>query len=210
MSLELLEIDAPKSFIAGAKIDPSVCDGMIEFFNTCEYLDKEPGQSGGGVDKSVKDSTDMTVPVHLRDSRVEAYIEQLAHVTMAYIERYPGFGKMAWDLVAPFNIQKYEPGGGYFALHTEKMSAAPQATNRVMAWMTYLNDVEEGGHTYFPTQQAKIKPVKGLTLLWPADWTHLHQGIVAPNETKMIVTGWYDYVGTTDTRTLLQQETSAE
>jgi hypothetical protein len=90
------------------------------------------------------------------------------------------------------------------------MSAAPQATNRVMAWMTYLNDVEEGGHTYFPTQQAKIKPVKGLTLLWPADWTHLHQGIVAPNETKMIVTGWYDYVGTSDTRTLLQQETSAE
>jgi hypothetical protein len=90
------------------------------------------------------------------------------------------------------------------------MSAHPEATNRVMAWMTYLNTVEEGGETYFPTQQAKIKPAKGLTLLWPADWTHLHQGCVAPNETKMIVTGWYDYVGTTDTRSLLQQETSTE
>ena len=210
MSLELLEIDSPKSFIAGAKIDPSVCDGMIEFFNTCDYLDREPGQAGCGVDKSVKDSTDMTIPVHLRDSRVEAYIEQLAYVTMAYIERYPAFGKMSWDLVEAFNIQKYEPGGGYFALHTEKMSADPRATNRVMAWMTYLNDVEEGGHTYFPQQQAKIKPVKGLTILWPADWIHLHQGIVAPNETKMIVTGWYDYVGTSDTRKILQQETGAE
>ena len=47
MSLELLDIDAPKSFIAGAKIDPSVCDGMIDFFNKCEYLEKEPGQSAG-------------------------------------------------------------------------------------------------------------------------------------------------------------------
>ena len=68
MSLELLDIDAPKSFIAGAKIDPSVCDGMIDFFNTCEYLEKEPGQSGGGVDKSVKDSIDMTIPCLLYTS----------------------------------------------------------------------------------------------------------------------------------------------
>ena len=124
-----------------------------------------------------------------------------------YFEKYKILSNFKLDMGA-FNIQKYEKGGHFKGVHSERMGVFNM--DRVFAWMTYLNDVEEGGHTYFPTQQAKIKPVKGLTLLWPADWTHLHQGIVAPNETKMIVTGWYDYVGTTDTRTLLQQETSAE
>jgi hypothetical protein len=39
-----------------------------------------------------------------------------------------------------------------------------------------------------------VRPKKGLTLIWPADWTHFHKGIPAPNEEKMIVTGWYDLI----------------
>lgn len=210
MALELIEINHPKSFIAGAKIDPLVCDGVIEFFNECEYLSKEPGHTGSGVNPKVKDSIDMTVPVHLKDPRIEAYIEELAQATITYIARYPGFGKISWDLVSAFNIQQYPPGGGYFAMHTEKMTNETPSQHRVMAWMTYLNTVEEGGHTYFPLQEAMIKPVKGLTLLWPADWTHFHQGKVAPNETKMIVTGWYDYVAQDGAGTLQQQTPGAE
>ena len=64
----------------------------------------------------------------------------------------------------------------------------------MVAWMTYLNDIEEGGETYFKQQECKVRPKKGLTLLWPADWTHFHKGIPAPNEEKMIITGWYEHV----------------
>ena len=58
--------------------------------------------------------------------------------------------------------------------------------------MTYLNNVKNGG-TYFKYQNLKTKAKKGLTLIWPTDFTHVHQGIIS-KETKYIVTGWYGFI----------------
>ena len=58
--------------------------------------------------------------------------------------------------------------------------------------MTYLNDVKNGGETEFYWQKIKIKPKKGLTLIWPTEFTHLHRGIPTPIEEKYIVTGWFN------------------
>ena len=59
--------------------------------------------------------------------------------------------------------------------------------------MTYLNDVTHKGETEFFHQKIKIKPEKGLTLIWPTDWTFTHRGIPSPTEEKYIVTGWFEY-----------------
>ena len=59
--------------------------------------------------------------------------------------------------------------------------------------MTYLNDIKDGGETYFSSQDLKVKPEKGLTLIWPAYWTHMHKGIPAITEHKMVTTGWLTY-----------------
>ena len=46
----------------------------------------------------------------------------------------------------------------------------------------------------FPSNPAlKIKPKKGLTVLWPTDWTYTHRGIASPSQLKYIITGWYSY-----------------
>ena len=38
----------------------------------------------------------------------------------------------------------------------------------------------------------EIKPKKGLTLIWPAEWTHAHKGNILHSGSKYIVTGWMD------------------
>jgi hypothetical protein len=60
--------------------------------------------------------------------------------------------------------------------------------------MTYLNDITDEGETEFFHQQIKIQPRKGLTLIWPADWTYTHRGITSPTQDKYIITGWFNYV----------------
>jgi hypothetical protein len=60
--------------------------------------------------------------------------------------------------------------------------------------MTYLNDVHDAGGTEFFHQKLTVLPRKGLTLIWPADWTHTHRGIVSPTEEKYVITGWFDFV----------------
>ena len=59
--------------------------------------------------------------------------------------------------------------------------------------MTYLNDVNKGGETEFYYQKLKIKPEKGLTLIWSADWTFTHKGHTTLDEDKYIITGWFNF-----------------
>ena len=60
--------------------------------------------------------------------------------------------------------------------------------------MTYLNDVTDDGETEFYYQKIKVKPQKGLTLIWPADWTHTHRGNTSKTQDKYIITGWYSFI----------------
>ena len=56
--------------------------------------------------------------------------------------------------------------------------------------MTYLNDVEKGGSTFFKHYDLEIYPQKGVTLIWPAEWTHAHKGNKIISGSKYIITGW--------------------
>ncbi|NDB06652.1 MAG: hypothetical protein EBX95_13180 [Acidimicrobiia bacterium] len=93
----------------------------------------------------------------------------------------------------PFNLQHYEPGKHYSMWHPETYGPAHEKFLRAFVFMTYLNDIEVGGETEFFYQRLKVKPKRGLTLIWPAGFTHVHRGCPAPYEEKLILTGWYIY-----------------
>jgi hypothetical protein len=63
--------------------------------------------------------------------------------------------------------------------------------------MTYLNDVEDGG-TEFKYQNIISPAKKGLTLLWPVDWTHTHKGQISKTKEKYIITGWLSFENTNE------------
>jgi len=91
-----------------------------------------------------------------------------------------------------FLIQKYQPKEGFFAWHCEKSLVIPATCDRALVFMTYLNDVSDGG-TRFLNQDIITPAVKGLTLIWPTDWTHTHCGQISQNNIKYIATGWFSY-----------------
>ena len=91
-----------------------------------------------------------------------------------------------------FNIQHYAPNEGYFEWHNERTTT--NSPERALVWMTYLNDVDDGGETEFKYQNLKIKSQKGKTLIWPTDFTHTHRGITSPTQHKYIITGWFHHL----------------
>ena len=110
-----------------------------------------------------------------------------------YRKSHPEIGHITpWDLYDDFNIQKYNPGEGYHALHCE--NAGGSDIMRVMAWMIYLNTVTDKGGTYFSSYNRTIKPKEGRLVIWPAYFTHYHRGVVSKTQTKYIATGWYNFV----------------
>ncbi len=96
------------------------------------------------------------------------------------------------------NLQKYTRDvGGYHHWHSE-VCPSPQdlqceSMHRVLLWMYYLNDVEEGGETEFFYQRKKIKPQRGTFVVAPTSFTHTHKGHVPKLKDKYILTSWVLY-----------------
>lgn len=89
-----------------------------------------------------------------------------------------------------FQLQKYLPGHSYHLVHCENVGTK-DTQHRALAFMTYLVDLDGGG-TEFPEQQLILKSEKGLTVIWPASFTHPHVGIVS-DQVKYIITGWISF-----------------
>lgn len=187
------------SFIGSWFLDDlTVCDQIIDYFESNpnkQYI----GRIGSNIQSEIENSTRIkkSTDMQLDNSRelYNRYCNQLKLVTEKYIRKFTfcdNYGP--WAIIEPVNIQKYNPGDGYYKWHTERINTIQPYSNRHLVFMTYLNDVTDQGETEFYYQKIKVQPRKGLTLIWPSDWTYTHRGITSNTEVKYIVTGWYNYV----------------
>ena len=106
-----------------------------------------------------------------------------------HVDKYIG----KWNLNPSMQLMKYKPNNYYNVIHCEN-SGSPKHFKRVFAFMIFLNDIKKGGGTKFIYQNFVAKPEAGDFYIWPAYWTHLHQGVNAPKENKYIITGWVEYI----------------
>ncbi len=101
--------------------------------------------------------------------------------------------------------QRYAPGQHFRAHHdyffeTESYWKKVTAEGGQRTWtaMVYLNDVQEGGATWFPQAGIRVAPKRGLVLIWnnmaldgsPNRLT-LHEGMPVVKGVKYIVTKWF-------------------
>ena len=196
---ERLSLNSPKhpNFI-GCWImkNTSICDSLIEFFESNRSAQHLGVTGEGRPDETVKKSIDLSIaPSDLEDEKfcdVSSYIEHLKECYLDYLEQWEFLKSFLPGMhIGAFNIQKYDEGGHFRKLHAERTSL--NSLHRVLAWMTYLNDVPESGETEFPMFGLKVKPETGKTLIWPAEWTHAHLGSVVKKGTKYIITGWMHF-----------------
>ena len=179
------------NFVAGWYTDTDVCDKILNYFKISNNT--HIGETGNRVDRAIKDSIDCK----LQDNVLleEYFFKILNPCIEQYKIKYPYCDNYnPWGLVETVNIQKYLPGGGYHQWHTERTSNSMPFASRHLVFMTYLNTVVDQGETEFFHQKIKIKPEKGLTIIWPADWTFTHRGITSLTEEKYIATGWLNFV----------------
>jgi hypothetical protein len=88
-------------------------------------------------------------------------------------------------------LQRTAIGGGYHVWHCEHSSG--DNANRLMAYILYLNDVDEGGETEFLYQHCRVKAKQGSVVLFPAGFTHTHRGNPPLSNEKYILTGWIEF-----------------
>ena len=189
------EVVLQNNFIGAWFLDDlTICDDLIKYFETDAVV--VDGQQGayGHVDKSAKSCKECFT--HYSDPALARYHVSLQKICEEYIKKYQ-FSVICspWTIIDCVKIQKYYPGDGFYAWHCERFQKIGCIDTRHLVFMTYLNDVTDEGETEFYYQNLKVRPQKGLTMIWPAEWTHTHRGIPSMTQTKYVITGWYNLIG---------------
>ena len=179
------------SFIGGWYIPEEICDNLIELFHTEKdhWID---GSNWWGNEKKEdwKRSTDLQPD--LDHSEITDYINYLNIALHSYKERYPYCDRVhSYDILDPIKIQHYKPGEGFYNWHMEN-SGHDVVLHRHLVFMTYLNTLDNAGTEFFH-QKTTTPCHKGLTVIWPAAWTHTHKGVTNHDSDKYIITGWWKF-----------------
>jgi len=88
-------------------------------------------------------------------------------------------------------VQRTNVGQGYHIWHCEH--GDNDASKRLLFYILYLNDVEEGGETEFLYQKKRYKPEQGTLIFAPAGFTHTHRGNPPLSNDKYIITSWVEF-----------------
>ena len=178
--------------IGGWYISSLICDDIITIFKANKPLQRS-GYVGPPrrIDSNVKECLQLGIKPSCSDPSFIKYLKYLKVIIDLYTKKYPEVKQFQkFGMVEPPQIQYYKPGQGFKLWHCERIAKNHQ---RCLVFMTFLNDVLEGG-THFKYQNLTVPAEKGLTLIWPTDFTHTHKGQITKKHEKYILTGWLGYV----------------
>lgn len=180
-----------------------LCDEIIDLFE--RNPNKRHGYTLGGVNKKVKDTTDLVIEKNDDDwSEIYNFLESELTVNLQkYLENINRSYKNINDKsnsyellsnnkieISPFMVQRYKKNEGKYMYHNDFHINHENKSFRVLTYLFYLNDVYEGGETEFLAGEIKIVPKKGKLILFPSSWTFPHCGKMPISSNKYIITGW--------------------
>lgn len=176
-------INKQNNFISGWYIPEYSCDLILNEFKSrsAEHEYKPDPKNYSGLKF-----------FSLKEDTIQHFLSDLQHCLNIYLQRYEFANNCCKFMLTDANVQEFKENNYYNVYHYEN-TGDKNSINRHLVFITYLNTVHTGGYTEFFYQNLKIKPEKGLTLIWPCQWTHAHRG-TQTSEKKYICTGWFNFL----------------
>lgn len=194
-------------YINKNSLSKEVCCDIIHYFES-ETHGKYEGVTGGGLQKEIKDTLDFQIPAKNEKNKphwnkirnllerelninIKKYVKSI-NDAMTIDEENSQNKYKVFDKFVSFEtmqMQRYTKMKGRYIYHQDFRSEWEAKKYRVITFLWYLNDVDEGGETEFWAKH-RVKPEAGKLLFFPATWTYPHRGMMPISNDKYIITGW--------------------
>lgn len=191
-------------YVNNNSLSKELCNEIIYKFEN--ENNKYEGVTASGVNKNIKDTIDFAIPKKNQnekwnkireclekelDKNVKKYIKYINNAMTINEENSNNSYKVFNNFVSfeTLQIQRYTKQKGRHIYHQDFSTDWKEKKYRVITFLWYLNDVEEGGETEFWTTY-RVKPEAGKLLFFPATWTYPHRGMMPISNDKYIITGW--------------------
>jgi len=191
-------------YLNKTSLTKELCNEIIELFEDEEYS-HYLGVTGGGFNPNVKRTIDFSLKNFFEnDKNVLKHINKwekiiffLENELSRNIKKYLKGLNSKYDTLFfdkkkfetnGFLLHKYYKNDGKFDYHND--SYFQNGKHRVIVYLWYLNDVNEGGETEI-FDNVFVKPEIGKLLFFPALWYYKHKGHIPISNNKYVVTGWF-------------------
>lgn len=173
-------------------LEPGMCRKLVDSFHA---LARFQAANGRGVRAGLDDSawTELDVS-RLSDAGFLAYFRQLVSRQLQRYNADVGLPIPVPDspLLSPLILKRYRAGGEEkFQTHFDSIN---EVCDRYLVFLWYLNDVADGGCTYFPGLGTSVAPRAGRLLMFPPYWLYAHQGQASPLQDKYILSTYLRFV----------------
>ncbi|MBS2971048.1 2OG-Fe(II) oxygenase [Metabacillus sp. KIGAM252] len=145
----IAKLEEPMIAILGNVLSHEECDELIQLSK--EHMNRSKIGTEREV-SGIRTSSGTFLPEteHGVTSRIERRVAQITNVPASHGEG--------------LHILNYKPGEEYKAHLDYFKSSKANHNPRISTLIMYLNDVEEGGETYFPHLKLSITPQKGMAV----------------------------------------------
>lgn len=182
-------------YIIEENLETSLCKEIIDKYEKDENKYKGVIGKNGKPNINIKKTTDLLL-CHKDWNYIDKILEKKLNEGIVRYVKYiynittikPSFTYSNDLSDTGYQIQKYKKNDGFYNWHDDHMIDKVLGT-RVLTYIWYLNNVEEGGETEFFNGK-KIKPKEGTLLFFPFDWSYVHKGNIPLSNDKYICTGW--------------------
>lgn len=174
------------------------CDTAVQYFDEMHEL----GQTKDRLvwqktakhhkdDWSVSSSFEDTISLKETKELFPVFLKKFWEHIDLYVNDYSVLAELnEKPAIYTCKLQRTSPGGGYHVWHCEDLHKSSH--QRILTFILYLNDIEEGGETELLYFHKRFKPEKGKMIVMPANFTHTHRGNPPLTESKYIITGWVE------------------
>jgi len=189
MKVKRTVMHVQSDFIGEYQVNDSAVSELVHFWEQNKD-NADMGRIGFGYDENRKKSKELLItPDNLPEF---TYYHELFYCLNHYIQEYQFANEVnKFSIFENTKVQYYDKGWGYYDYHCEN-EGYKSTRKRHLVFMTYLNDVKDGGTEFF-YQQRTTNAERGKTVIWPSAWTHTHRGCVSEEQEKLIVTGWFSF-----------------
>ena len=176
------------------------CRQLVHLFeNSPHYVGNIIRDGQVIIDYEGKKASEFDVSGSTSNATWAAVDLALLQIATKYLNLYESINPALRNFGTPFGdegfrIKRYKNDGTeHHAFHIDSGTELLCKPRRVIAFILYLNGVDEGGETVFLQQGKRVKPACGRAVIFPTSFNYVHAGRRPVSNTKYNVINFVTY-----------------
>lgn len=137
------------------------------------------------LDKEIRNTRILDVPATYAND-IKWF--EVSQIVWSYANKYGIEHDAPFSNMEYMQLLHYSTDEGFYKPHVD----SGPGMQRIFSAVLYLNDVENGGETYFNSFDVSVSPKEGRLTIFPANFMYRHEARSPKNSDKFVLATWFN------------------